>query len=540
MLLLSRLKELEAAAEQLQAALLASLDEESNTKQQAAAKSKRKSGKKGKRSKKGTGSTAPAEPIAECAEEEEEEIKRESAEVQEAAQSRPSDEQSGSESDSTIVYTDKEQSAAAASASAETQLQRGVVSDARASTCEDEEEWKVNTHCHFWSCHVLVQQSESVIFWEWHIGAMRIQRSFLTCACFGQVVGKAARKLHVKGGSATTQQATTPQPQLSLPQPLQQPTGTATPPQQRAAPYKRCPSATSLSDSSCSAESEQSMPGAPSRGQHASAQQPQQSVSLHAVTLGQPAPARPATAAAQAAPPPKPAPPRQSPESGSTHPAGRPGPASAASPSGRPADPRQSAAAPSCAAAQEPQRVSHSPELNSWAGKVAGTAAKPPDPRRPSLDGQSVNVGQPSRCLDPPCMKPQPPVPGLCHSSLDGSAPRHCGPVGRAVSLPAPDAAPQQVSVATEELASARADAAAARRETLLLAAEVDHLRTALAHAEASRQLEITQLLQNAAHHESMVCLRPPRQTKFAHHGLHNIEFIFSCHHQIRTLTKPE
>ena len=65
------------------------------------------------------------------------------------------------------------------------------------------------------------------------------------------------------------------------------------------------------------------------------------------------------------------------------------------------------------------------------------------------------------------------------------------------------------MSVAAEELANARADAAAARRETMLLAAEVDRLRTALVQAEASRQLEITQLLQNAAHHESMVRLHP-------------------------------
>lgn len=143
MSLLFRLKELEAAAEQLQAALLASLDEESNTKQQAATKSKRKGGKKGKRSKKSTGSTPPAEPIAECAEEEEEETRRESAEVQEAAQSRPFDEQSGSESDSATVCAEKEQAAAAASGSTETPLQGKVTSDARASTSEDEEEWKV-------------------------------------------------------------------------------------------------------------------------------------------------------------------------------------------------------------------------------------------------------------------------------------------------------------------------------------------------------------------------------------------------------------
>ncbi|BDA50422.1 probable Ankycorbin at N-terminal half [Coccomyxa sp. Obi] len=473
-----RLKELEAAAEQLQAALLASLDEESNTKQQAAAKSKRKGGKKGKRPKKNTGSMPPAEPIAECAEEEEEETRRESAEAQEAAQSRPSDEQSGSESDSTTGYADKEQAAAAASASAETPLQREVTSDARASTSEDEEEWKV--------------------------------------------VGKAARKLHGKGGAAAIQQATTPQPQLSSPPPLQQPTGTATPPQQRPAPYKRCPSATSLSDSSCSAESEQSMPGRGQAHQHASAQQPQQSASPHAVTLGQPVPARLAAAAAQAATPPKPGPPRQSPEAGSAQPASKAGLASAASPSGRPVDSRHLAAGPSSAATQESQRVSYSPEPNSWAGKVAGTPAKPPDPRRPSLDGQSATAAsqfttsQPSRCLDPPCAKPQQPVPGLSHSSLDTSSLCHCGPVGRAVSLPTPDAAPQQVSVAAEELANARADAAAARRETLLLAAEVDRLRTALAHAEASRQLEITQLLQNAAHHESMAIEEAVRQEKAA------------------------
>lgn len=332
--------------------------------------------------------------------------------------------------------------------------------------------------------------------------------------CIGQVVGKAARKIHGKGGAAAIQQATTPQPQLSQPPPLQQPTGTATPPQQRPAPYKRCPSATSLSDSSCSAESEQSMPGAPGRG-HASAQQPQQSASPHMVTVGQPVPARLAAAAAQTAPPPKPLPPQQISQAGSAQLSGRAGETSAASPSGRPAGSRHPAAAPSCAAAQELQRVLYSPEPSSWAGKVAGTPAKPPDPRRPSLDGQSATAAsqcttsQPSKYLDPPCAKPQQPVPGICHSSFDTSALGHCGPVGRAVSLPAPDAAPQQVSVAAEELANARADAAAARRETMLLAAEVDRLRTVLVQAEASRQLEITQLLQNAAHHESMVRLHP-------------------------------
>ena len=318
------------------------------------------------------------------------------------------------------------------------------------------------------------------------------------------MVGKSARKLHGKGAAAAAQ--TTVQPQMPL---QQQPTGTATPPQQRPAPYKRCPSATSLSDSTCSAESEQSVASAAHAPHHPAAQQnhqhPQQPQQQNGVSSQacQCVSARPAAAgAAKLATPPKPAPPRiaaQHDASSGAQAANSNGTAStAAGPAGRLADGKQ-IVGPRAPEVQV-QRVS---QPDTWAGKVAGTASKQ-SPQQQSPGSMNASSGPhcaaspPSRQVDPPCARPQAGralSPGACDGQRSA--------VGRAVSLPAPDAAPLQAL--PDELAAARADAAVARRECLLLAAEVERLRTALACSEAARQQEVTQLLQKAAHHESLV-----------------------------------
>ena len=145
-----RMKVLEAAAEQLQAALLASLDEESSSKQAAAPKSKRKGGKKGKRSKKDGATTPLAQPpIAESTAPEDE--AKEEAEVEstkeELAQAEPSgrreEPHSEAESSSTAADDDRGAAAAAAAIAASSAEALGLHKDARASTSEDEEDWKV-------------------------------------------------------------------------------------------------------------------------------------------------------------------------------------------------------------------------------------------------------------------------------------------------------------------------------------------------------------------------------------------------------------
>lgn len=308
----------------------------------------------------------------------------------------------------------------------------------------------------------------------------------ITDICMLQVVGKSARKLHGKG-TVPAAQPSTQQPQPSSQQQL---TGTATPPQQRPAPYKRCPSATSLSDSTCSAESEQSMASASgplhhhhtAQQHHVPSQQQQQQQQSGASSQAAATPARPA-----AATPPKPAPPRAASllakhNAGAATHAGssRGGPASTAGPTGK--------------QTVSPQVASPQQRADTWAGKVAGTSPKPSNAAG-SATGEQCTTSQPSHQRDPPCAKPQ------------ARTPTACGAAGRSTSLPALDAAPQPT--AANELAAARADAAVARRECLLLAAEVERLQTALACSEAARQQEVARLLQKAAHHESLVRRSP-------------------------------
>lgn len=142
---------LEAAAEQLQAALLASIDEESSTKQQV--KGKRKGGKKGKRSKK-NGPSPPAEPSIQAAADEEQEQEEGTSidppKDQGPAQAGPSGQldsaQSDAESDAT-VFDDRGQPAAApapaVSSTGGAPEQQRSQSEARGGTSEDEAEWKV-------------------------------------------------------------------------------------------------------------------------------------------------------------------------------------------------------------------------------------------------------------------------------------------------------------------------------------------------------------------------------------------------------------
>lgn len=232
--------------------------------------------------------------------------------------------------------------------------------------------------------------------------------------------------------------------------------------------YRRCPSMTSISDSTCSAESDQSMvtassgvgSQAPLRQHHHPQQQQHLPHSLQEQQQGQLGPPRPAKPGAPSCTPPP----------------GRPlkGPmqAGAAVPKSRLAPPDLQPAAGAAAPADGAQQQHQQPQ--SWAGRVAGTRpaadakqaghAAPAQPSRAEAPEAAAAAGGPAGA-SPPCSEPG----GSCSSS--------------------------ERSVATTEAGSERA----------ALAAEVGRLRSALAQSEAARQQEAAFLLQRAAEHEAAV-----------------------------------
>ena len=257
-----------------------------------------------------------------------------------------------------------------------------------------------------------------------------------------QVVGKAARK-----------------PQ-SKPQPAKQPAqpagsaagrGAAAGSAQTAPPYKRCPSVTSLSDSTCSGESDQSMASA--SGSHASSSQPH--------------PGQPSAAARP------------------TRPAQLPLPSSSRERSsdaaGMPAGGRHACVA-GVSTGTAPGGRQHQQQPHTWAGKVAA-AAKGTQEARPGCAALSRQgcAQRPSSSHGGDAAEPQAALAGCEQHRQQGAA------------------------CSSAELAAARAAAEAAAAEKLALAAEVERLRAALTQSESVRQQEVARLLQHAVAHEAQV-----------------------------------
>ncbi len=219
-------------------------------------------------------------------------------------------------------------------------------------------------------------------------------------------------------------------------------------------PYKRCPSVTSLSDSTCSGESDQSMvsaAGSHAALQHRPGQQQQHGAAARpakpAQLPGPPAPVKPCTAASALA------------------------------------DSKQACMPdlPAANGAQQPRQ-----QLHTWAGKVAGAQAR--CDAEPSTDAVS-RQGSAAQ------------LPGGSASAAQGAA----GP--QSTMAPCQEHVQQQASAACSaaELAAARAAVQDAAREKAALAAEVARLRAALERSEAARQHEVARLLQTAAQHEAQV-----------------------------------
>lgn len=237
--------------------------------------------------------------------------------------------------------------------------------------------------------------------------------------------------------------------------------------------------------------------------------QQQHGPSPQPVTLGQCLPTRPAgAAAAKAATPPKPAAPRSaavtaqhdgSSSGAPAHATANWGSAASTS-SSKPAETKQTGVPGSQAAWEGPagqHQQQRTGQHETWAGKVAGTPPKI-DPGAANNKQNAGSLCATSHQEDPPCARPQ-----ACQ-----------GPAVRSASLPAPEARQLTLDQAlVDELEAARADVAASRREAALLAAEVERLRAAVACSEAARQQEVAQLLQNAAHHESLVRPQTPAES---------------------------
>ena len=250
--------------------------------------------------------------------------------------------------------------------------------------------------------------------------------------------------------------------------PRQQQPATKAASQAGAPLYKRCPSMTSISDSMCSADSDQSMvtassgvgSQAPARQHHHLQQQQQQlppplQHQQGDVHSGPPRPAKPGSP-------------------GCMPPPGRPnkGPmqnGAAAVPKSRLAPPDLHPAAGGGAAAEGAQQ----PQPQTWAGRVAGTRA--------CGDAKQAGYGaaaQPSRA--------EAPEPAATAAAAGASPP--CSEPGGSCSS-------SDRSVATADTDSEKA----------ALAAEVGRLRSALAQSEAARQQEVAFLLKRAAEHEAAV-----------------------------------
>jgi hypothetical protein len=328
-----------------------------------------------------------------------------------------------------------------------------------------------------------------------------------------QVVGKAARKTSSKN---TAQQPPAGQMQR----------GTCSNAPQLTS-HKRCPSATSLSESMCSAESresDQSAAGASGRA-HGPGRQQQQQQHVHphpapqGITLGQFLPHRPAHTQAAGAPsrvkdaeaagarpkaleaPPRIPAPRHAEQQQTGVAAGGCG-----SLDGSDADTRHMPMATRVAAASTNADKQEHSRQDTWAGKVAGAHQKLDADEAAAGEQrcQPASQGQPSRRQDPVVTKP------LRHHAAGQAASGQPTALGCPVE-PArfdPETGATQAETAAElgkQLRAARADAEAARRESARLAVEVERLRSALAQSAAARQQEVGEILQSAAAHQAAV-----------------------------------
>ena len=269
-----------------------------------------------------------------------------------------------------------------------------------------------------------------------------------------QVVSKPVKRAQAKGHAP----------------PRQQPANKAA--SQAGAPlYRRCPSMTSISDSTCSAESDQSMvtassgvgSQAPVRQHHQ--QQQQGPHLLQEQQHGQLGPPRPAKPGSPSCTPPPGRPLKGPMQTGATVPKSRLAPPDL--------QPAAGAAAPADGAQQQHQQP------QSWACRVAGT--------RPVADAKQAGraaSAQPSRADAPEAA-------AAAAGGAAGASPPCSEPGGSCSS--------SERSVATTEAGSEKA----------ALAAEVGRLRSALAQSEAARQQEVAFLLQRAAEHEAAVS-HPP------------------------------
>ena len=233
--------------------------------------------------------------------------------------------------------------------------------------------------------------------------------------------------------------------------------------------YRRCPSMTSISDSTCSAESDQSMVTASSGvGSQAPARHHQQRHQQVPQSLqeqqqhGQPGPPRPAKSGSPTCMPPPGRPVKGPMQNGATTPKSRLAPS----------DPHPAAGVAGPADGVVQQQQQPQPQPQTWAGRVAGTGAR----------ADARQAGRAAAALSGRAE-----APGIGAAAAAGASPP-ASEVGESCSS-------SERSVATTETDGEKA----------ALAAEVGRLRSALAQSEAARQQEVAFLLQRAAEHEAAV-----------------------------------